>query len=265
MRSPARPRATTVQKCFRTVDIEVIGTTACHFTFFEMLGNFSFGDYFKAEAIPYAWELFTEVLGIDGDRLWVTVHDCDDEAEQLWVDEVGVPPDRIQRLGDEDNFWKMGETGPCGRARRSSSTRRGLRADGGPDHGGDDRYVELWNLVFMQYDRDADGTLSRAAPQEHRHRRGAGAGAPILQGVESGVRHRPVRADRRRGGLDPGTGYGAERAHRRRASSPGRPRPCHLHARGRRRASVQREPWVRAAAASSAGQCSPPARPESRP
>ena len=97
-----------MQKCFRTVDIEMVGTTMRHFTFFEMLGNFSFGDYFKAEAIPFAWELFTEVLGIDAGRLWVTVHESDDEAAQLWTDVIGVPTDRVQRLG-EDNFWKMGD------------------------------------------------------------------------------------------------------------------------------------------------------------
>ena len=110
---PPWPRATSVQKCFRTVDIDVVGTTLRHCTFFEMLGNFSFGDYFKAEAIPFAWELVTEVLGIDGDRLWVTVYESDDEAEQIWRDAVGIPAERIQRLG-EDNFWKMGDTGPCG-------------------------------------------------------------------------------------------------------------------------------------------------------
>ncbi|HEY5432459.1 MAG TPA: alanine--tRNA ligase-related protein, partial [Coriobacteriia bacterium] len=104
-------RATTVQKCLRTTDIDIIGTTGRHHSFFEMLGNFSFGDYFKADAIPFAWELVTEVLGIDGDRLWVTVYESDDEAEAIWRDVVGVPPARIQRLGD-DNFWKMGDTGP---------------------------------------------------------------------------------------------------------------------------------------------------------
>ena len=107
------PRATSVQKCFRTLDIDIVGTTERHCTFFEMLGNFSFGDYFKADAIPFAWTLVTEVLGIDGERLWVTVHESDDEAEEIWVDLVGVPRRRIQRMGD-DNFWKMGDTGPCG-------------------------------------------------------------------------------------------------------------------------------------------------------
>src|ERR1700722_14126112 len=100
------PRATSVQKCFRTVDIEVIGTTERHCTFFEMLGNFSFGDYFKSEAIPLAWELLTEVLGVDAERLWVTVHESDDEAKEIWLDAAGVPEQRIQALG-EDNFWQM--------------------------------------------------------------------------------------------------------------------------------------------------------------
>ena len=106
------PRATSIQKCFRTADIEIIGTDTYHCTFFEMLGNFSFGDYFKADANPMAWELLTEVLGHDGDRLWVTVHDDDDEAEQIWIDGVGLRPERVQRMGDEDNFWAMGETRP---------------------------------------------------------------------------------------------------------------------------------------------------------
>ena len=156
------PRATSVQKCFRTVDIDVIGTTARHCTFFEMLGNFSFGDYFKAEAIPFAWELFTEVLGADAERLWVTVHTSDDEAEEIWRDAAGVPPERIQRLGD-DNFWKMGETGvgPCGPSSELFYDRGPAHgAEGGPAHGGEDRYVEMYNLVFMQYIRQADGSLT---------------------------------------------------------------------------------------------------------
>src|SRR5665213_3631905 len=111
--TPPWTRATSVQKCFRTIDIDIVGTTLRHCTFFEMLGNFSFGDYFKSDAIPFAWELITEVLGIDSDRLCVTIYETDDQAETIWRDAVGVAPDRIQRLGD-DNFWKMGDTGPCG-------------------------------------------------------------------------------------------------------------------------------------------------------
>ena len=110
-------RATSVQKCVRAGgkhnDIEQIGRTTRHVTFFEMLGNFSFGDYFKEKAIPYAWELVTDVYGLDPERIWVTVFETDDEAERIWIDDVGVPPDRVQRLG-KDNFWEMGDTGPCG-------------------------------------------------------------------------------------------------------------------------------------------------------
>src|SRR5688572_25233514 len=112
--APPWPRATSVQKCFRTTDIDIIGTTTRHLTFFEMLGNFSLGDYFKEQAIPFAWELMTRVFGFDPDMLWVTVFETDDEAEGIWRDVVGVSPDRIQRLGEEDNFWAMGPTGPCG-------------------------------------------------------------------------------------------------------------------------------------------------------
>ena len=156
---PPWPRATSVQKCFRTLDIDIIGTTSRHCTFFEMLGNFSFGDYFKEGAISMAWDLVTEVMGIDPERLWVTVHESDDEAEALWRDGVGLNPTRIQRLG-EDNFWKVGDTGPCGPSSEiffDKGERYG--ADGGPAFGGDERFVEIWNLVFMQYSRQLDGSL----------------------------------------------------------------------------------------------------------
>ncbi|MGH8998298.1 MAG: alanine--tRNA ligase [Acidimicrobiia bacterium] len=156
---PPWPRATTVQKCFRTTDIDIIGTTARHLTFFEMLGNFSLGDYFKDTAIPVAWELATAVFGLDPDRIWVTVHDTDDEAEDIWATKVGVPRERIQRMG-EDNFWAMGPTGPCGPCSELYYDRGAdFGADGGPRHGGEERYVEFWNLVFMQYNRTADGQL----------------------------------------------------------------------------------------------------------
>jgi alanyl-tRNA synthetase len=129
-------------------------------TFFEMLGNFSFGDYFKEAAIPYAWELVTEVLGFDPSQLWVTVHRSDDEAELLWRDVVGVAPERIQRL-DDDNWWQMADTGPCGPSSEIFIDRGpSFGADGGPAFGGDERFIEIWNLVFMQYLRSADGTLS---------------------------------------------------------------------------------------------------------
>src|SRR5215203_2347555 len=132
-----------------------------HLSFFEMLGNFSFGDYFKAQAIPWAWEFVTEVLGLDGDRIWITVHVSDDDAEEIWADSVGIPRDQIQRL-DKDNFWEMGDTGPCG---PSSELFWDYGPEQGPDGGpanpeAEDRYVEIWNLVFPQYLRGADGELS---------------------------------------------------------------------------------------------------------
>jgi alanyl-tRNA synthetase len=157
-------RAVSVQKCARAGgkhnDLDDVGRTKRHLVFFEMLGNFSFGDYFKTDAIPWSWELVTEVFGFDGDRLWITVHDSDDEAEQIWHDQVGVPMDRIQRLGDKDNFWQMGETGPCGPCSE-------IHIDRGPSFGPaggplndpqGDRFMEFWNLVFMQFNQAPDGT-----------------------------------------------------------------------------------------------------------
>ncbi len=180
------PRATSIQKCFRTPDIEIIGTDTYHNTFFEMLGNFSFGDYFKDEAIPLAWELLTEVLGHDGDRLWITVHDDDDEAEQIWIDKVGLRPERVQRMGDEDNFWAMGETGPCGPDSEIFFDKGpAYGADGGPKHGGEDRFVEIWNLVFMQFDRDASGVLTDLPRKNIDTGAGLERNLSILQGVDS--------------------------------------------------------------------------------
>jgi alanyl-tRNA synthetase len=153
------PRATSVQRCIRTSDIDIIGTTQRHGTFFEMLGNFSFGDYFKPEAITMAWGLLTEVMGLDPERLWVTVHDSDEDATDLWIDRVGVRPERIQRMG-EDNFWRMGDVGPCGPCSEIYVDKGpSYGADGGPAFGGEDRFVEIWNLVFMQYFRQATGEL----------------------------------------------------------------------------------------------------------
>ena len=183
---PPWPRATSVQKCFRTPDIEIIGTDTYHCTFFEMLGNFSFGDYFKAEAIPLAWELLTEVFGLDGDRLWITVHEGDDEAEQLWIDKVGVRPERVQRMGDEDNFWAMGDTGPCGPdSEIFMDLGEAYGHDGGPKHGGDARFVEIWNLVFMQYNRDAEGTLSELPRKNIDTGMGLERILPVVQGHDS--------------------------------------------------------------------------------
>jgi alanyl-tRNA synthetase len=180
------PRATSIQKCFRTPDIEIIGTDTYHNTFFEMLGNFSFGDYFKADAIPMAWELLTEVFGLDGDRLWITVHDSDDEAEQIWIDKVGVPPQRVQRMGDEDNFWAMGDTGPCGPDSEIFFDKgEAYGHGGGPKHGGTDRFVEIWNLVFMQFNRDADGVLTDLPRKNIDTGAGLERILPVLQGHDS--------------------------------------------------------------------------------
>jgi alanyl-tRNA synthetase len=161
---PPYRRAVSSQKCARAGgkhnDLDDVGRTKRHLVFFEMLGNFSFGDYFKTEAIPWSWELVTEVFGFDGDRLWITVHESDDEAEAIWHEAVGVPMERIQRLGDKDNFWQMGETGPCGPCSEIHIDRGpSFGPEGGPlaDPAGD-RFMEFWNLVFMQFNQAADGT-----------------------------------------------------------------------------------------------------------
>jgi len=159
-------RAVTAQCCVRAGgkhnDLENVGYTARHHTFFEMLGNFSFGDYFKPEAIRYAWDYLTRVLVLPEERLWVTVYEEDREAERIWRDDVGVSPGRISRCGEKDNFWSMGETGPCGPCSEIFYD-HGPEIPGGPpgtpDQDGD-RFVEIWNLVFMQYDRDAEGRLT---------------------------------------------------------------------------------------------------------
>jgi alanyl-tRNA synthetase len=183
--TPPWKRATSVQKCFRTLDIDIVGSTLRHCTYFEMLGNFSFGDYFKAEAIPFAWELVTEVLGIDGDRLWVTVYETDDDAEAIWRDVVGVRPERIQRLGD-DNFWKMGDTGPCGPSSEIFIDKGpSFGDDGGPAFGGSERFVEIWNLVFMQYNRAADGSTEPLPRPSIDTGAGLERILPVIQGVDS--------------------------------------------------------------------------------
>lgn len=158
-------RATSAQRCIRAGgkhnDLENVGYTARHHTFFEMLGNFSFGDYFKKEAIEYAWEFLTQVLQIPAEKLWVTVFTEDDEAYDIWANHIGVPADRISRIGAKDNFWAMGDTGPCGPCSEIFYD-HGEDVWGGPpgtpEEDGD-RYIEIWNLVFMQYNRQADGTL----------------------------------------------------------------------------------------------------------
>ncbi len=160
-------RATTSQKCLRVSgkhnDLETVGRTARHHTFFEMLGNFSFGDYFKRDAITFAWEFITDVMAIPKERLYATVYLDDDEAARLWAEITGLPPERIQRFGEKDNFWSMGETGPCGPCAELHYDRGPEHACDNPDCGIDcecDRWLEIWNLVFMQYDRDAAGTLN---------------------------------------------------------------------------------------------------------
>ncbi|MGH7631278.1 MAG: alanine--tRNA ligase-related protein, partial [Gemmatimonadales bacterium] len=176
-------RATTCQKCVRAGgkhnDLEQVGHTRRHHTFFEMLGNFSFGDYFKRDAIGYAWEFVTskDYLGIDPYRLRVTVHHTDHEARALWREIAGLPDDRIYGLGDQDNFWQMGDTGPCGpcteiyvdlewSAGREKAGAGGRRPEAVVPQAEferlaeEGRYLEIWNLVFMQYDRAADGTLT---------------------------------------------------------------------------------------------------------
>ena len=182
---PAFNRAVSIQKCFRAADIDQIGTTQRHLTFFEMMGNFSFGDYFKEGAIKFAWGLITEGFGLDPDRLWVTVHTSDDVAEELWRDMIGVAPERIQRL-DEDNFWDMGETGPCGPCSEIFFDKGPqFGADGGPALGGEDRFVEFWNLVFMQYEKGAGGSLLELPKQNIDTGAGFDRVLAILNGLES--------------------------------------------------------------------------------
>jgi alanyl-tRNA synthetase len=170
----AYSRAASSQRCVRAGgkhnDLDQVGYTARHHTFFEMLGNFSFGDYFKEDAIRYAWELLTGVYGLEADRLWVTVYETDDEAYDIWTGEIGVPEDRVIRIGDKpggtryesDNFWAMGDTGPCGPCTEVFYD-HGPEVEGGPPGSPEedgDRYIEIWNLVFMQFDRSADGVMN---------------------------------------------------------------------------------------------------------
>jgi alanyl-tRNA synthetase len=185
------PRACSTQKCVRAGgkhnDLENVGYTARHHTFFEMLGNFSFGDYFKKDAIEYAWELVVDVYGLPVDRLWFTVYTDDDDAVELWK-AAGAPPDRILRFGEKDNFWAMGETGPCGPCSE-------IHFDRGPDplapgraelvNGDGDDIVEIWNLVFMQYDRDAAGQMHPLPKPSIDTGAGLERFAAVLQNAES--------------------------------------------------------------------------------
>ena len=251
--TPPYPRATSIQKCVRAGgkhnDLDDVGRTNRHFTFFEMLGNFSFGDYFKTEAIPWAWELVTEVLGLDPERLWVTVHKTDDEAEAIWRDDVGLPPERIQRLGD-DNFWRMADTGPCGpsseifwdlgpelRPRRRPGRRRGpLRRDLEP----------RVHAVRRQARRRAGA----AAGAEHRHRRRAraqprGAAGRRRRSWDTDVLRPLIAAAEARRPASP-TDVPGHRA-RRLAAHPRRARPHDDVPRRRRRRAVERGARLRAA------------------
>ncbi len=175
-------RATSCQKCFRVSgkhnDLESVGRTTRHHTFFEMLGNFSFGDYFKKEAILYAWEFVTEVLKLPKEKLYVSVHQKDDEAYKLWKELINIPEDRIWRLGDEDNFWQMGETGPCGYSSE-------IYIDRGEKYPQDERYLEIWNLVFMQFNKDASGNIEPLSKPSIDTGMGLERIASILQGKDS--------------------------------------------------------------------------------
>ena len=183
--------AASSQKCVRAGgkhnDLENVGHTARHHTFFEMLGNFSFGDYFKQEAIAYAWEFLTGELGLDAERLFVTVFEEDDEAYDIWVKEIGIPLDKIARIGAKDNFWSMGDTGPCGPCSEIFFD-HGPEVWGGPpgtpEEDGD-RFVEIWNLVFMQYNRDDDGNLEPLPKPSVDTGMGLERIAAVLQGVHS--------------------------------------------------------------------------------
>jgi alanyl-tRNA synthetase len=184
-------RAVSSQRCVRAGgkhnDLENVGYTARHHTFFEMLGNFSFGDYFKREAIEFAWDYLTRVLGLPPERLWITVFTEDDEAAGIWLDEIGVDPARFSRCGAKDNFWSMGDTGPCGPCSEIFYD-HGPSIPGGPPGSPDedgDRYVEIWNLVFMQYNRGADGTLAPLPRPSVDTGMGLERLAAVMQGVHS--------------------------------------------------------------------------------
>ncbi|MBM3269348.1 MAG: alanine--tRNA ligase [Candidatus Sericytochromatia bacterium] len=179
-------RITTVQKCFRTTDLDNVGHTPRHHTFFEMLGNFSFGDYFKDEVIPWAWEFLTVELAMPADRLWITVFTTDDEAEAIWRDKVGVPAGRIKRLGEDSNFWAAGPTGPCGPCSEIFFDFGPERGCGRPECGPDcdcGRFLEVWNLVFMEFNRDESGTLTPLPAKNIDTGMGLERTASVLQGV----------------------------------------------------------------------------------
>ena len=184
-------RAASSQRCVRAGgkhnDLENVGYTARHHTFFEMLGNFSFGDYFKREAIGFAWSFHTVTLKIAPERLWVTVFRDDDEAADIWLNEIGVSPQRFARLGEKSNFWAMGDTGPCGPCSEIFYD-HGPEVPGGPPGSPEedgDRFVEIWNLVFMQFERAADGTLTPLPKPSVDTGMGLERISAVMQGVHS--------------------------------------------------------------------------------
>ncbi len=253
LEAPPHHRLTSCQKCFRTPDIDVVGTTTRHLTFFEMLGNFSLGDYFKEGAAEFAWEMSLNGFGFDPERIWVTVFEGDEElglgpdeeAIAVW-EKIGVPRERIVLCPRSENFWQAGETGPCGPCSELYYD-RGLEWGTEDDlpGGENERFLEYWNLVFMQYNQDPVGTLDAAAQPEHRHRPGPQPHGLDPAGRRLDLRHRPVR---------PADGAGAvagrtTRDRRARAAHPRRPLARHdLHDRRRRRA-LQRGSRLRPAPA----------------
>ena len=233
-------------------DLENVGYTRRHHTFFEMLGNFSFGDYFKADAIDFAWDLITKDYGLPKDRLYVTVFREDDEAEELWQKVAGVPKSRIFRLDEKDNFWQMGETGPCGPCSEIHYDLGPDAAEPGREHeqfpsDGGGRFVEIWNLVFMQFDRDADGVLTPLPRPSIDTGMGLERVAAVLQGKLSNYDTDLLAPIIERAAELFGVSYGDDAAHRHRAAHRRRPRPRHRVPDPRRRAAVQRRPRLRAA------------------
>ena len=212
LETPPRRRMTTCQKCIRTGDIENVGITARHGTFFEMLGNFSFGDYFKKEATAWAWEYMTQVLEFDPERLYISVYEEDDEAEQIWHNEVGIPMDHIVRFGKEDNFWEHG-TGACGPCSEIYFDRGEKYGCGKPTCkvGCDcDRYMEIWNLVFSQFEKHEDGTYTRLPQKNIDTGMGLERLAAVMQGVDSIFDIDTIKAIRDNICQISGTTYGAE-------------------------------------------------------
>jgi alanyl-tRNA synthetase len=205
-------RATTCQKCVRTTDIDIIGTTNRHHSFFEMLGNFSFGDYFKSEACAWAQEYSVDVLGLDPDKLWYSIYEDDDEAERIWAEEVGVPRDRIVRMGAKDNFWSAGPTGPCGPCSElyyDQGEEVGCGLDSCAPGCDCDRFLEYWNLVFMQFDRAEDGTLTPLPKQNIDTGMGLERIAAILQDVHSNFETDVLRSIMAKAEELTGAGYGS--------------------------------------------------------